>query len=206
LAVDLYPRWTGRELAWPGSIQTIFWMMALGALGSVIGPWLAVNPITAIGIILHQAATVLLLINMVRPLQGAKVTHKPGIWHVITSYIWQLGVVLAAPLIYILKPDISTASIEQTAPQVLIYGWMLQFGYALLPYLLRKAVAPQQAAELGGSWFSLVAAHAGGFFLGASILIPDLNAQLLGVAYLLWFISSLPIVRQSWQIMISSFN
>jgi hypothetical protein len=105
-----------------------------------------------------------------------------------------------------LKPDISSAGIEQTAPQVLIYGWMLQYGFALLPYLLRKAVAPQQATELGGSWLSLVTAHAGGVFLGASILIPDLNAPLLGIAYLLWFISLLLIVRQSWQILVSGFD
>jgi hypothetical protein len=148
LAVDLYPRWTGRELAWPGSIRTIFWMMARGALGAVLGPWLAFNPITAVGILLHQAATIWLIANLLKPLPGLPIVRTPGIWHVITAYVWQIAVVLAAPLIFILKPDISTAGIEQTAPQVLIYGWMLQYGYALLPYLLRKAVAPQQADEL----------------------------------------------------------
>jgi hypothetical protein len=83
---------------------------------------------------------------------------------------------------------------------------MLQFLYAVLPFLIRLSVAPQQVSELGGSWLSLVAAHAGGIFLGASILIPYLSASLLGMAYLLWFISLLPILRQSWQILTSGFN
>lgn len=206
LMVDLYPRWTGRELAWPGSIDLIFWLMTLGAFGSVLGPWLSVNWITASGILLHQAATFWLIANLVKPLSGLPIVHKPGIWHLVTAYAWQFAVVLAAPLILITGPNISTAGIEQTAPQVLIYGWMLQFAYAVLPYLLRQAGAPHQTAELGGSWFSLFTIHTGGIFLGASILIPDLSAPLLGIAYLLWFFSFLPIARQSWQILTSSFN
>ncbi len=206
LAVDLYPRWVGRELAWPGSIRPIFWLMTLGALGSVLGPWLAANWITAPGIVLHQVATIWLLANMIRPLPGTAIIRKPGIWHLITSYTWQLGIVLAAPLIFVLQPGFSAAGIEQTAPQVLIYGWMLQFVYALVPYLLRRAVSPDQEAELGGSWFSLAAVHLGGVFLGASILVADLSIPLLGIAYLLWFVSLLPIVRQSWSILNSGLE
>jgi len=206
LLVDLYPRWTGRDLAWPGSIVAIFWLMVFGALGSVLGPWLSINWITALGVLLHQAATFWLLANLVKPLSGLTIVHKPGIWHLVTAYAWQFAVVLAAPLIVILGPNVSTAGIEQTAPHVLIYGWMLPFAYAVLPYLLRQAGAPHQTAELGGSWFSLVTVHAGGIFLGASILIPDLSAPLLGIAYLLWFFSLLPIVRQSWLSLISHLS
>lgn len=198
LAVDLYPRWTDRPLAWPGSIRPIFWLLTLGALGAVIGPWLAVAPLTAAGILLQQAGTVWLLLNMIRPLPGTQAIRKPGIWHILTSYIWQFAIVLSAPLIFVLMPNFSAAGVEQTAPQVLIYGWMLQYGYALLPYLLRRAVFPQQQSELGGSWFSLATVHAGGVFLGASILIPNYSALLLGTAYLLWFLSFIPIARQLW--------
>jgi cytochrome c oxidase cbb3-type subunit I len=206
LFVDLYPRWTGCNLARPDHIWPIFWLMTSGALGSVLGPWLALNTITALGIVLHQAATVWLLSNLIRPLKGTTLVRKPGIWHLITAYTWQLAVVLAAPLIFLLRPDISTAGIEATAPQVLIFGWMLLFGFALLPYLLRKATTPQANAELGGSWFSLVAVHAGGIFLGASILIPTHGAPLLGIAYLLWFVSFLPVAHQMWQILNSGME
>lgn len=206
LIVDLYPRWTGRALARPSSARPIFWLMTFGAIGAVLGPWLAVNAITALGIVIHQVATVWLLVNMMKPLRGTAIARTPGIWHVITAYVWQVAVVLGAPLIALLYPGFSPAAVEQTAPQVLIYGWMLQFGYALIPYGLRRAAAPRQEATLGGSWFSLALAHMGGFFLLASILAPglwtgDLSDPLLGAAYLLWFVSLLPIARQSWNIL-----
>lgn len=80
-----------------------------------------------------------------------------------------LSIVLATPLIILLRPGLSAAGLEQTAPQVLIYDWTLQFGYVVIPYLLRRAVSPQQGAEFGGSWFSLAVVHLGGIFLAASI-------------------------------------
>lgn len=201
LAVDLYPRWTGRPLAWPASIRPIFWTMTLGALGSVLGPWLGATWLIGLGILVHQAATIGLLANLIRPLPGTTAVHEPGIWHVLTAYVWQTLIVLATPLVVLLMPGFSPTGVEQTAPQVLIYGWMLQFGYALVPYLLRRATAPHQEARLGGSWLSLVSAHAGGVFLAASLLIPTLSRPLLGVTYLLWFVSLLPIARQSWRIL-----
>ena len=39
LLIDLYPQFTGRELAWPRSVKAIFWLMSWGALGLVLGPW-----------------------------------------------------------------------------------------------------------------------------------------------------------------------
>lgn len=201
LAVDLYPRWTGRDLAWPGSVRPIFWLMSLGALSAVLGPWLAINPLMALGILTQQAATIWLLANMIRPLKGTEASQRPGIWHIITSYFWQLAIVLATPLIVLLNPGFSAAGVEQTAPQVLIYAWMLQFGFALIPYLLRRVVAPHREAALGGSWFSLIAVHTGGVFLAVSILLPEHSMPLLGAAYLLWFVSLLPIIRQSWDIL-----
>ncbi len=200
LAVDLYPHWTGRPLAWPGSVRPIFWTMTLGALGAVLGPWLGATWLIGLGILVHQAATLWLLANLIRPLPGSATIQGPGIWHVLTAYVWQLAIVLATPLVVLLMPGFSPSGVEQTAPQVLIYGWMLQFGYALIPYLLRRATAPQQAARLGGSWLSLTAVHVGGVFLFASILIPSLSRPLLGVTYLLWFVSLLPIARQAWHI------
>lgn len=78
---------------------------------------------------------------------------------------------------------------------------MLRFGYAVIPYLLRRVVSLQQKAALGGSWLSLVAVHVGAIFLAASILSVAYSTQFLGVAYLLWFFSLLPIARQLWQIL-----
>lgn len=206
LIIDLYPHWTGRALAWPGAMRPVFWMMSLGALAAVIGPWVEVLPLMALGILIHQAATAWLVLSMIKPLRETNAAQKPGIWHVISAYAWQLAIVIATPLMVLLRPGFSAAGLEQTAPQVLIYGWMLQFGYAVIPYLLRRAVAPQQEASLGGSWFSLAAVHLGGVFLAASIISTIGSAQFLGAAYLLWFFSLLPIAHQLWETLNTAYD
>lgn len=55
LLVDMYPTWAGRPLAWPRSITPIFWMLTLGALGLVIGPWVGSNAFSVPGILLFLA-------------------------------------------------------------------------------------------------------------------------------------------------------
>ncbi|MCP4419563.1 MAG: hypothetical protein GY805_23370, partial [Chloroflexi bacterium] len=39
LLIDLYATWTERPLANPNSVNTIFWMMTVGAFGLIFGPW-----------------------------------------------------------------------------------------------------------------------------------------------------------------------
>jgi hypothetical protein len=82
----------------------------------------------------------------------------------------------------------------------LIYGWVLQFGYALLPYLFARYFLPNEPARLGGNWFALLAVNLGGAFLWASIFILPYQAVLHGIAYALWFFSLLPIVWELWRI------
>jgi hypothetical protein len=102
----------------PGSARPIFWLMTFGAIGAILGPWLAVNYITALGIVIYQVATVWLLVNMMKPLRGTTIARTPGLWHVITACVWQVAVVLGAPLIALLYPGFSPAAVEQTAPQL----------------------------------------------------------------------------------------
>ncbi len=107
---------------------------------------------------------------------------------------------MVAPLIILGVPGFPGAGIEQSAPQALIYGWVLQFGYALLPYLFARFLLPAQPAKLGGNWFSLITVHLGGVFLWASIFITAYQAPLHGIAYVLWTLSALPIVAELWRI------
>lgn len=201
LMVDLYPSFTGRELAWPRAIWPTFWMMTLGALGLVLGPWLPSLYFSAPGLVLHLSATVWLAANMVKPIWGDTFARRgAGIWHLVTAYAWILAPVLVAPLIILKVPGFPGAGIEQNAPQALIYGWMLQFGYALIPYVLRRALLPSEPARLGGNWFSLVTAHAGGVFLWASIFVTDYQALLHGTAYALWVVSLAPVTAEIWRI------
>ncbi|MBK8989920.1 MAG: hypothetical protein IPM39_28300 [Chloroflexi bacterium] len=201
LLVDMYPTWAKRPLAWPRSITPIFWMLTIGALGLVIGPWIKSNYFSVPGIILFLTATFWLLLNVIKPLWGDREAwSQPGLWHLVTAYFWILAPVLVAPLIILGVPGFPGAGIEQNAPQALIYGWALQFGYAFIPFFFYRLFLPHEPARLGGSWFSLVTVNLGGFFLWASIFLAGYTAVLHGAAYLFWTLSLIPIVLTLWRI------
>lgn len=200
LIVDLYPDFAGRSLAWPQSLKPIFWMMTLGALLLVLGPWVQSTWFTVPGILLHLSAMGWLLLNVIKPLRGERSAWGPGLWHLLTSYVWIIAPVLVAPLIILKVPGFPGAGIEQNAPQALIYGWVLQFAYALLPYLFTRFFLPNEPAKLGGNWFTLLTVHLGGVFLWASIFITDSYTVLHGTAYALWAASLIPIVLDLWRI------
>lgn len=206
LLVDLYPSFAGRSLAWPRSITSIFWMMTIGALGLVLGPWFQSNLFSVPGLILHLSATIWLLLNVIKPLVGNRQLRTAGMLHLITAYAWILAPVLVAPLIILQVPGFPGAGIEQNAPQALIYGWVLQFGYAMIPLLFRRIFLPDTPSKLGGNWFSLIAVHLGGIFLWVGIFLHEQQATLHGVAYGLWFVSMLPIAYELWQIVHNGIN
>ena len=201
LLIDTYPQWAGRPLAWPRSIPAIFWLMVFGALGLVLGPWFQSTYFTVPGLVMHLAATFWLLLNVIVPLRGDRARlASPGIWHVLSSYFWILAPVMMAPLILLGLPGIPGPTIEANAPQALIYGWVFQFGFALLPFFFRRAFLPGEPARLGGNWFSLMAVNLGGLFLWASIFIEPLAGTLHGIAYALWAAAIVPIAVESWGI------
>jgi len=200
LIVDLYPSFAGRALAWPRSITPIFWMMSVGALGLVLGPWFQLNLVLVPGLLLHLGATIWLLANVIKPLAGDRNLRTPGLYHLVTSYVWLLAPVLIAPLIILKVPGFPGAGIEQNAPQALIYGWVLQFGYAMIPLLFRRVFTPEAPPKLGGNWFSLITVHLGGICLWAGIFLTESQTVLHGAAYGLWFVSMLPVAYELWQI------
>ncbi|MFZ1401278.1 MAG: hypothetical protein WAS33_30520 [Candidatus Promineifilaceae bacterium] len=202
LIVDMYPVWAKRPLAWPRSITPIFWMLTIGALGLVIGPWVKSNWFSVPGIILFLSATIWLLLNVIKPLWGDKEAwSRPGLWHIVTAYWWILAPVLVAPLIILQVPGFPGVGIEANAPQALVYGWVLQFGYAFIPFFFYRMFLPHEPAQLGGSWFSLVTVNLGGFFLWASIFLTAYQGVLHGTAYIMWTLSIIPIVVSLWKIM-----
>lgn len=196
LMVDLYPGFAGRPLARPRSFTAIFWMMTAGALLLVLGPWVKSELLSVPGIVLHLGATGWLLTNMIAPIQRERASWGPGIWHLVSAYIWIIAPVLVAPLILLDVPGFPGAGIEQNAPQALIYGWVLQFGLALIPYGFARWLRPGRVAALGGSWVSLAALHIGSVLLWVSIFVKDYQGVLRGGAYLAWVVALLPLVAQ----------
>ena len=179
LLVDFIPMITGRALGSSKNITAIFWGMTLGAFFLVLGPWIGGSePVTVAGVVLHIGSTIWLVFLMRRALKASGHLSTAGGWHLLASYIWILLPVLIAPLI--LTHVIAAGPVEATAPQPLIYGWVLQFGIALIPYIARRYFLKDEHPQLGGCWGSLFAVTLGSVSIWVSIFIP---APVKGILY-----------------------
>lgn len=207
LLIDVIPNLSGKPLATLRTTNAIFWGMTLGALGLVIGPWLGGSLwFTVPGLVLHISATIALLVITVRALTQGGQLRIAGGWHLLTAYIWILLPVLIAPLIILGVPGFPGAGIEATAPQALIYGWVLQFGYALIPYFASRYTVGEPKPHLGGNWLSLTAVNIGSALVWASIFILPWQNVLHGTAYAFYVVSMIPVVIQLGRMMHGWFN
>ena len=149
------------------------------------------------GLVLHIAATVGLLALLIRGLARAGELRRAGGWHLVTAYVWILLPVIVAVFILLEFPGVVGGDVEATAPQALIYGWVLQFGFALVPFLVRLYVVHDDKARLGGTWFGLSAVNLGSALVWASIFVVPLRSSLHSAAYLVYVVSMLPML---WQV------
>lgn len=185
LLVDFIPMVTGRPLGSTRDVSLIYWGMTLGAFGLVLGPWIGGSlPPTVSGLILHLAATIWLIVLMVRALKTSGRLNGPGAWHLVFSYLWILAPVLVAPLI--LLGFLEGGPIEATAPQALIYGWVLQFGIAFVPYIARRFFLKEENPRLGGCWGSLIVAGLGSILVWVSIFAGGASGILYGIGFVLY--------------------
>ncbi len=197
LLIDLAPDLSQAPLAGRRAIDAIFWAMTVGALGLVAGPWLNGNLLVTVpGLLLHIAATVALLYLFVGMLRRQGAFARAGAWHLALSYVWILLPVLIAPLILLGVPGIPGADVEATAPQALIYGWVLQFLFAVVPYFAARWLLHAPDARLGGNWLSLLAVNAGSALIWLSIFLTGFRAELQGAAYVLLATS---LVAAAWE-------
>ncbi|MBI5963183.1 MAG: hypothetical protein HY863_06895 [Chloroflexi bacterium] len=188
LLVDFVPMVTGHPLSTTKNVSLIYWGMTLGAFGLVLGPWLGGSlPPTVSGLILHLSSTIWMLVMMIQAFKASSRLNSAGAWHLVSSYIWIIAPIGMAP--FILLGLVEGAPIESTAPQALIYGWVLQFGIALIPYIARKFFLKEETPQLGGSWVALATATAGSLFVWASIFIVPARGVLYGVGFALYAIA-----------------
>jgi len=188
LLVDFVPMITGRPLSTTKNISLIYWGMTLGAFGLVLGPWLGGSlPPTASGLVLHLSSTIWMVVMMIRAFKESGKLNSAGAWHLVSSYLWIIAPIGMAP--FIMFGIFEAGPIESTAPQALIYGWVLQFGIALIPYIARRFFLKEEAPELGGCWGSLAAATAGSLFVWASIFIVPARGALYGIGFALFAIA-----------------
>lgn len=199
LLIDFIPMITGRPLGSSRSISFIYWGMTVGAFGLVLGPWLGGSlPPNVLGLISHIAATITLIVMMIRAFKESNQLNSAGAWHLVLSYIWIIAPIAMAP--FILLKIIPGGPIESTAPQALIYGWVLQFGIALIPYIVRRFFLKEENPQLGGSWLSLIAATAGSLFVWASIFIVTARGVLYGIGFILYMLSLIPLLTNLFEV------
>ncbi|MBI5714803.1 MAG: hypothetical protein HZC38_15500, partial [Chloroflexi bacterium] len=198
LLVDLYPSFAKRSFAWERSIPIIFALFLIGDISLVIVPWLGLTAFTVPALIPHHAATALLLLNILLPLIKQRGGWSAGMIHIVAGYSLILAPLLAGPFVMMSGKELPMTFIEASAPQLLVYGWLMPIAFALTPYLFARTLLRAEAASLGGNWISLIAV-----FLGVAFFVPGLfsdQPQLQAVAYIFWAISMLPIAFQLWQI------
>ncbi|MBV6393647.1 MAG: hypothetical protein KPEEDBHJ_02889 [Anaerolineales bacterium] len=205
LLVDFIPMITGKPLGSSKDISLIYWGMTLGAFGLVLGPWLGGSlPPTVSGLILHLSATIWLMVLMARALKAGGKLDGAGGWHLVASYSWILLPVLVAP--FILLGFIKGGPVESTAPQALIYGWVLQFGIALIPYIARRFFLKEETPQLGGSWVSLALANLGSVLVWISIFSGPAEGILYGIAFVLYTLAMIPPLKELFVIVRDGFR
>jgi len=199
LLVDFVPLITGRPLGTPKNISLIYWGMTLGAFGLVLGPWLGGSkPPLLSGLILHVSSTVWMLVMTVQAFKAGGKLNSPGAWHLVSAYVWIIAPIMAAPLIML--GVVPAGPIESTAPQALIYGWVLQYGISLIPYIARRFLLKEANQQLGGSWVSVAAATLGSVLVWVSIFIVPARGVLYGIGFAFYVIALIQPLRELTEI------
>ena len=199
LLVDFMPMITGRPLGTSKSISFIYWGMTVGAFGLVLGPWLGGSlPPNAIGLVSHVAATITLIVLMIRAFRESGILNSAGAWHLVSSYIWIIAPISMAP--FILFKIIPGGPVESIAPQALIYGWMLQFGVALIPYIARRFFLKKEHPQLGGNWVSLTTATAGSLLVWLSIFLVPVRGVLYGIGFTLYTLTLIRLLMELFEV------
>ncbi len=202
LLFSLAPSLLGRPLASDKMAKIIFWGMAVGALGLVSGPWWGgalYVPLSVAGLLLHMVITAVLVRVTYGAFKAAGALNDPGAWHALLAYLWFFMPMFMAPIVVFHLGNIPGERIEGTAPQALVYGWILQFGMALVPYLIDRYLLKLEKPRLGGTWLSLLLVNLGSALIWLGIFIKPMDAMLYGIAYFVLALAALVVARQMWQ-------
>ena len=188
LLIDYFPVFAKKPLGSEKQLKLILVGMILGAFGLVFGPWFNVLPLIVIGLLSHLAGTAILLALLIKSCDHKR--KNVGMMHLVSSYAWMIAPVLVSP--FVIFKITGFDLVEPNAPQALIYGWVLQFGFAMVPLLIRNYYTPGKE-RLGGNYISLVTNHIGALLLWGSIFVVEYSKMLHGLAYVFWAISIIPI-------------
>jgi len=202
LLFSIAPSLLKRPLASERAAKIIFWGMTIGALGLVSGPWWGGSrsvPVSVFGLLLHMVITAVLVVVIYQAFKAADALKSAGSWHVLLSYLWFFMPMFMAPIVVFHLGSIPGERIEGTAPQALVYGWILQFGMAIVPYFVARYLLKSEKPQLGGAWVSLALVNVGSALIWLGIFIHSMEAPLQGAAYLLLALATLVVAMQLWR-------
>lgn len=198
LIFELFPALTKHRLFGKARLDMlVFGAMALGALGLVTGPWLDIGWPAVAGLTLHTLGTLLLLGAFIRMVVRDRGLRHPGGAHIVTSYLWMLVPTIVAP--YIVAKASESFPVGEVAGNggpILIYGWILTFILAVIPYFFTQVFQPIRATALGGSWWGLIAMHLGSLMFWLGLFLPSIQAGLRAGAFFFWFAALLPMLLE----------
>ncbi len=180
-------------------LNGIFLLMATGALGMAVGPWLASTAVQSVGLVMHIAGTTWLLVSLARQLRQRRAAWTSGRLHVFAASAWFLVVSAMGPVVVFLPDAALARRLASQGGPLLIYGWIMGFLLAVLPYVFSRAFAPEKRAELGGSRLSLAAVNAGALLYLAGLLASGAQPILQGLAFAAWALAMLPVALALWR-------
>lgn len=188
---DLFPALTRQRIF--GKVRLdmfVLGSMMLGTLGLVTGPWLDIGWPAVSGLVLHTIGTLALLVQLILMVVKERKIRHPGVAHLVSAYLWLLMPVIVAPYIVAkASEDFPVAEVAGNGGPILIYGWILTFSLAVIPYFFSHAFQSKRNPTLGGSWVSLFFMHLGSVMFWAALFFPAVQAGMRAGAFFLWFAS-----------------
>lgn len=188
--IERIPAHLNTPLRFPGLVPLTAWLLIIGAIGLVVGPWAAILPLTILGIGVYVAGTALLLANLTGTVRAAR-GWTANLTHLLIAYVWMVVPAIAAPLIVLATGRLPTDRVETAAVAGLVAGWILQIVVgAFIPGFYRTTPDP---ARSNGSWLAVISINVGvtGLWL-SPVVADDLASLLVVIGYTLIVIGLLP--------------
>lgn len=189
--LEMIPAALGRPLRWPHLVPVTSWLLIVGALGLVAGPWLAIMALTMGGIAIYIIGTALLVTNLAATALAA---HRwtANIAHLLLAYIWMIVPAAVAPIILEITGRLPSGAVEAAAVSGLIAGWVLQIVLGALPMRLRTM--RQRASGWDGCWLSVALLNLGALsiWIAAFVSSGDLHGSLTTAGYSLVAVAAVP--------------
>lgn len=187
--LERIPAALGRPLRWPRLVSATSWLLVLGALGLVAGPWLAIMALTMAGIAIYVIGTALLVANLAATAIAAR-HWTASIGHLLLAYLWMVVPAIIAPIILALTGKLPAGAVEAAAVSGLIAGWVLQIVLGALPMRLREMRG--RVSGWDGSWVSVALINLGVLLIwvAAFVASADQSTTLTVAGYLLVALAS----------------